>query len=140
MSKLEVLHPTCNPITIRDGRGGIFTWCPPDQIVEFNLIYTSAGTVRGLHYHPEFIEYLLIVDGSGALISSEDDNLPEGDDCTTLLSKGTCLRIPSDVRHAVYAITHLTTIALLTRRWDDCEVPAVRVQELPSGIPATTRP
>lgn len=131
-SKLEVLQATCNPSTIRDGRGGIFTWLPPDPIVELNMIYYNPGSIRGLHYHPEFVEYIMIVDGEGGLISSEDDAMPESHDCVTMLSKGTLVRIPSGTRHTVYAITPMTGIAMLTKPWDDCAVPAIRVGELPS--------
>ena len=68
ITNIEVLHPSCNPETVRDGRGGIFTWTPPEPILEFSLIYYTPGRLRGLHYHDEFIEYLLIVDGEGALV------------------------------------------------------------------------
>lgn len=141
-SKLEILYPSCNPNTLWDGRGGIFTWVPPDPILEFNLIYYNPGSLRGLHYHPEFVEYLLIVDGSGGLISSEEDELPEDHDSVVPLSKGTCVRMPSGTRHTVYAVTPMTGVAMLTRRWDDCEVPAVRVgapprQQAPSWLGAS---
>ena len=34
---VEELVPTANLNTIRDGRGGIFTFIPKDPIVEFNF-------------------------------------------------------------------------------------------------------
>ena len=36
---IKVLHPTCNLDTIKDGRGGIFTWIPEEPIVEFNMLF-----------------------------------------------------------------------------------------------------
>ena len=33
--KIEILKPTCNMDTVRDGRGGIFTWVPQDKIPEW---------------------------------------------------------------------------------------------------------
>ena len=34
--KIEEILPSCNLDTVRDGRGGIFTFIPKDPIVEFN--------------------------------------------------------------------------------------------------------
>ena len=128
--RVEVLYPTCNPMTVTDGRGGIFTWVPPEPILEFNMIYYNPGSLRGLHYHPEFVEYLLIVDGTGALMARRHQPWDE-DEEVVHLSKGVCLRLPPQMMHTVYAITPMTGIAMLTKPWDDCEVPAVRLGELP---------
>jgi hypothetical protein len=49
------------------------------------------------------------------------------------LSKGVCVRVSPSVTHTVYAITPMTGVAMLTRRWDDCEVPAIRVGEHPQS-------
>ena len=35
---VQILKPDCNLETIRDGRGGIFTWIPKEPIVEFNML------------------------------------------------------------------------------------------------------
>ena len=67
---VQILKPDCNLETIRDGRGGIFTWIPKEPIVEFNMLYFNPGKVRGFHFHPHFIEYLLVVDGNGTLVTS----------------------------------------------------------------------
>ncbi len=128
MSKFEVLLPTCNVDTVRDGRGGIFTWLPAEPILEFSLIYYNPGTLRGQHYHPEFVEYLLIVDGNGLLVVDDEAGCT-GSERVVHLSKGVCVCISPHVAHTVYAITPMTGVAMLTRRWDDCDVPAVRVGE-----------
>ncbi|MCL5071164.1 MAG: cupin domain-containing protein [Actinobacteria bacterium] len=121
--KMEIFFPTCNLETAKDGRGGIFTWVPQDKLVEFNLLYFSPGATRGNHYHPEFVEYSLVVDGSGIMVYRNKS----GKESILHISKGTCVRLPSGVIHAIYAITNLTVVALLTKPWDDCEVPIVRV-------------
>ena len=36
---IEVIQPFCNLETVKDGRGGIFTWLPKEPIVEFNLLF-----------------------------------------------------------------------------------------------------
>ena len=56
---IKVIQPFCNLETVKDGRGGIFTWLPEEPIVEFNLLFFKPGKTRGFHYHPHFIEYLL---------------------------------------------------------------------------------
>lgn len=122
--KMEIFFPSCNVDTVKDGRGGIFTWVPQDKIVEFNLLYFTPGATRGNHYHPEFVEYSLIVEGSGVIVNRDG---PGKEERMIHLSKGSCVRIPPGVIHAIYAITNLTVIALLTKPWDDCKVPIVRV-------------
>src|ERR1700746_2061723 len=96
--KIQLLNPTCNPETVKDGRGGIFTWVPQDKIAEFNLLYFQPGKTRGNHYHPEFIEYFLIVEGSGVMVSRDRDE-PTGERIIHM-SKGMCVRTPIGVSHA----------------------------------------
>ena len=40
--RLEVLRPRVNIETLRDGRGGVVTWVPPDEIVELDLSFAST--------------------------------------------------------------------------------------------------
>jgi mannose-6-phosphate isomerase-like protein (cupin superfamily) len=122
--KQELLHPTCNLDTLSDGRGGIFTWLPQDAIVEFNMLYFQPGKTRGNHYHPEFHEYFLVVEGEGAMVSRDTD--APGGQRLIHMSKGMCVRTPIGVSHAFYAITSVTAIAMLSKRWDDCDPPIVR--------------
>ena len=126
--KVEIFRPTCNLDTVRDGRGGIFTWVPPEPIVEFNMLYFRPGKSRGYHYHPHFIEYLLIVDGSGVLVTREDPNDPECEEFVHL-SKGICTRTEKNVYHAVHAITDMTIVAMLTHQWDHSDPPIIRVED-----------
>jgi len=121
--KIELFFPTCNPDTVKDGRGGIFTWVPQDAIAEFNMLYFTPGASRGNHRHPEFVEYSLVVDGS-AIVTSIDKKTKK--ETVIHISKGSCIRTPKNVVHTIYAITELTVIALLTKPWDDCEKPIIR--------------
>ena len=124
MRTQETLIPSVNPNTVIDGRGGIFTWIPSEPIVEFNLLYFQPGKTRGHHYHPEFVEYFLVVEGSG-LMSSRDS---EGGETKNIhMSKGSCIRNPIGVAHTFYAITPVTAIALLTKKWDDCNPPIIQL-------------
>ena len=70
--KFEILKPSCNIDTITDGRGGIFTWLPKEPILEFNMLYFNPGKIRGFHYHPHFVEYVLVVEGNGVMVVKED--------------------------------------------------------------------
>jgi mannose-6-phosphate isomerase-like protein (cupin superfamily) len=124
VGNIKVLRPSCNPSTVYDGRGGIFTWVPQDDIKEFNLLYFKPGKSRGNHYHPEFNEYFLVVDGSGVMVTREDEESPEE---VIHMSKGMCVRTPAGTSHAFYAITEVSAIAMLTKPWDDCDEPIVRL-------------
>ena len=118
---IDVLSPTCNLTTIADGRGGIFTWRPSEPLLEFNMLYFKPGKVRGNHSHPEFVEYFLVVEGSGVMITRD----PEGKEISYHASKGTCFRTPPNTSHAFHAITNVTCEAMLTKPWDLCETPII---------------
>lgn len=122
--KIQILAPNCNLETVRDGRGGIFTWLPEDPLVEFNLLYFQPGKTRGNHYHPEFNEYFLIVEGQGVMVQKDPNG---GKEDILHMGKGMCVRTPKGIAHAFYAITPVTAIALLSKRWDDCKPPIVRL-------------
>ena len=88
---IKVIQPFCNLETVRDGRGGIFTWLPEEPIVEFNLLFFKPGKTRGFHYHPHFIEYLLCVQGSGVLVTRKDKKDPKTESVINLI-KGEFIR------------------------------------------------
>lgn len=132
--KIKLLNPLCNLDTVRDGRGGIFTWLPEDDIVEFNILYFQPGKTRGHHYHPEFNEYFLVVEGSGVMVTRDSEDAPEE---LIHMSRGTCVRTPIGISHTFYAVTAVTAVAMLSKRWDDCEVPIIRVEYLQGTKPKT---
>ena len=120
---IDVLRSSCNIQTVQDGRGAIFTWLPDVPIVEFNLIYFQPNKVRGNHYHPEFHEYFLIVDGSVLMVTIDPIT---GEEINMHASKGSCFHIPPNTPHAVHAIVQSLCVAMLTKRWDDCSDPILR--------------
>lgn len=120
--KVIRLLPTCNLDTIRDGRGGIFTFIPKDPIKEYNFMFIKSGKVRGNHYHPEFDEYFLITSGEGVLVSKDS---PRDKEEFIYLSAGNCTYTPKGTSHVFMAITDCTAVALLTKKWDDCKEPIV---------------
>ena len=121
MEEIEIFKPTCNLDTVRDGRGGIFTWVPEDPIVEWNMNIIKERKVRGHHYHPEFVEYFLVVEGEGVHVSKDS----EGREKFFLVTKGQCVKIPKNVPHVFYAIKDTTAITFLTKKWDESNPPIV---------------
>jgi dTDP-4-dehydrorhamnose 3,5-epimerase-like enzyme len=127
---ITLLRPSCNLETVKDGRGAILTWIPPEPIVEFNLLEFRPSTVRGLHYHSHFVEYSMCVRGTGMFVYREDaeDSTSEA---SLFISKGFVVRIPSGVVHTIYSIDELTLVAMLTNQWDKSEPPIVQVGTIP---------
>ena len=122
-----MLQPSCNVDTVLDLRGGIFTWAPEERIAEFNLVYSRPGKVRGNHYHPEFTEFFTVVNGEGVMVwkSAIDDPLE-----VVHMARGTCVKIPSGVIHAFHAINDTVAMAMITKQWDECDQPIIRVDVL----------
>ena len=119
---IEELKSFCNLDTVRDGRGGIFTFYPKDPIVEFNYNIIKSGKIRGNHYHPEFDEYFLLVEGDGVLVTRDS---PTSKDEFIHLSPGHCTFTPKGTRHVFIAIKDCIAVAMLTKKWDDCENPII---------------
>lgn len=125
MSGIKIVQPTCNDLTVKDGRGGIFTYLLADPVVEANLVLLKAGKWRGAHFHKEFVEYFLVVSGRG-LYQSVDEN---GKRFQAYVTGGEMLRLPVGVPHIIYAIEDMQCVAMLSKRWDDCEEPITAVQQ-----------
>lgn len=122
---IEHIPASCNLMTLRDGRGGIFTYYPADPIVEWNLLFTRAGEARGFHFHKEFDEYVLVTSGHGTYVGLEED----GSETIHKVAAGDCVHFPIGTPHTLYAMTDMRMVALLTKRWDDCEEPLTRVED-----------
>ena len=120
--KIQKLNPECNLATVRDGRGGIFTFYPKDPVVEFNFMFIKAQKIRGNHYHPEFDEYFLLTSGEGVMVTRD---VPDAKDEFIYMSQGQCTYSPKNTRHVFYAITDCTAIVLLTKKWNDCKDPII---------------
>ena len=119
---IERINPTCNLDTVKDGRGAIFTFIPKDPIMEFNLNIVKAGKVRGNHHHPEFDEYILLVNGNGVEV---EKNVKTGKETFFQLSKGECIYIPRGTSHVFLAITDCESVSFLTKKWEDCDEPII---------------
>jgi mannose-6-phosphate isomerase-like protein (cupin superfamily) len=122
LGNIEVLSSSCNISTVQDGRGAILTWLPDLPIVEFNMLYFLPNKIRGNHYHPEFVEYFLIVSGSVIMVTKDPET---GKEINVQAGEGTCFRTPPNTPHAVHAITNSICVSMLTKQWDDCRPPII---------------
>jgi len=122
LGNIEILSASCNISTVQDGRGAIFTWLPDQPVVEFNMLYFLPNKIRGNHFHPEFTEYFLIVEGTVVLVTKDPET---GKEINLHASRGICFRTPPNTPHAVHAITNAICISMLTKRWDDCDSPII---------------
>jgi len=121
MDKYGIYRPSCNIETVLDGRGGIFTWVPEESIKEFNLLYFAPGASRGDHYHPEFTEYFLVVDGSGTMVFKESNQNRK----IFHMSRGDCTYAKPGIAHAFHAINPVIAVAMLSKPWDNCNFPII---------------
>lgn len=119
--RIKKLEHRANLDTVRDGRGGIFTFYPDKPVVEFNFHFVNKGKIRGNHYHPELDEYYLFTDGNAVVVTKD----AAGKEEFLYVGKGDCVYVPQGVSHVVYAITDFNLVTLLTKKWDDCETPIV---------------
>lgn len=120
--KMRSFKPACNLATIRDGRGAIFSFVPEQPIMEFTHQFIKAGKIRGNHCHPEFDEYILLVDGTGVEVEKD---IESGAESFIYMAKGECIYIPRGTYHVFMAITDCQSVSFLTKRWDDCAQPII---------------
>lgn len=121
--RMKILKPEINSSTLKDGRGGIFTYFPENGVIkEWNYIVTHKGADRGNHCHEEFDEYIMFVEGHGCYI----EKLENGGEEYYLVGPGDCLFIPSKSIHTFKPLEDCKIIALLTKRWDQCEKPITK--------------
>jgi len=120
--KMQRFNPVSNLNTIKDGRGGIFSFVPDAPIYEWTHQYIKANKVRGNHCHPEFDEYILLVKGSGVEVEKD---METGEENFIQMQEGTCIFIPRGTYHVFMAITDCMSVSFLTKKWNDCENPII---------------
>ncbi len=125
MFSAEMVQPSCNPATLTDGRGGIFTFYPTHSIVEWSVLFTKAGEMRGFHKHAEFREYVTVTSGHGVYFELDEDTRKKK---LYKMGPGDCIFFPIGCVHTFVAISDVTMIAGLTKRWDDCKDPITPVK------------
>lgn len=120
--KISILRGEADASTLIDGRGAIFTWVPGKDIKEFNLLIFEPGKVRGNHFHPEFTEYFMVVDGLVAIFTEQiDGTLP----INTLAGPGFVFKAEPFAPHAIRSITSAKCVSMITKPWLECDTPIV---------------
>jgi len=120
--RMKSFKPNCNLATIRDGRGAIFSFVPDQPILEWTHQFIKAGKIRGNHCHPEFDEYIMLVDGVGVEVEVDIKTRKES---FIYMNKGECIFIPRNTYHVFLAVTDCQSVSFLTKRWDDCKRPII---------------
>ena len=118
MGMIQVLSPDINDKAI-DSRGAIYSYLPNDSLVEFCYIDTKQGAQRGHHYHTEFDEYIMLVQGEGIYL----ERLPDGSDRKIVLGAGQTVYIPRMTPHTFVPLTDCKSVSMLTKKWNDCVQP-----------------
>ena len=119
---IKKIIPNCNTNTLKDGRGAIFSFVPDKPIKEWTHQFINKGKIRGNHCHPEFDEYIIIVNGNGVEIEKD---IKTGKEKSYYLSKGDCIFIPKNTYHVFMAITDCESVSFLTKEWDKCRKPII---------------
>ena len=124
----------------------------PSRFVQANLSTSSAGVLRGLHYHRRQLDYWAVASGTAfvALVDLRpilDGSGPRATVETRVLRADDWVVIPTGVAHGFLAIEDLALVYLVTNEydgsdelgfaWDD---PAVHVPWPAVGVTADGRP
>lgn len=120
--RIQLLSPDINDMAI-DGRGAIYSFVPYDSIVEFCYIDTKQGSQRGHHYHEEFDEYIMLVQGEGIYL----ERLDNGPDRKIVMGAGQCIYIPAFTPHTFVPLTDCKSVSLLTKQWNATQKPITRI-------------
>tara|TARA_S200000501_G_scaffold247123_1_gene231530 strand:- start:11020 stop:12579 length:1560 start_codon:yes stop_codon:yes gene_type:complete len=106
-----------------DHRGTVYSYYPDEKLVEYNLMVTRKGDERGYHYHPEFIEYMMVVDGE-CMYTEWNEHHKE----KIHLKTGMSIKIPIGTAHTFTALTDFKFVSMLTKRWHDSDPPIIKIK------------
>ena len=107
-----------------DHRGIIYSYYPDEKIVEYNLMVTKKGDERGYHYHPEFNEFMMVVNGECIYTEWLDD----GED-KIHLKTGMSIKIPIGTAHTFTALTDFKFVSMLTKLWHSSNPPIIKIDK-----------
>lgn len=120
--KIQLLQPDINDNAL-DQRGAIFSFIPHDSIVEWCYIYTKPNNTRGHHYHKEFDEYIMLVEGEGIYFELMENNQKR----KIVVGPGTTIYVPRNTPHTFFPLTECKSVSFLTKKWNDCKEPITKI-------------
>ena len=120
--QIKLLEPDIADKAV-DSRGAIYSFVPKDAVVEFCYISTKQGSTRGHHYHKEFDEYILLVEGEGIYLEKINDTTNR----KIVVGPGQAIYIPKLTPHTFVPLTDCKSVSLLTKRWDHSLEPITTV-------------
>ena len=120
--RIQLLTPDINDKAI-DHRGAIYSYVPKDAIVEFCYIVTNVGVTRGHHFHKEFDEYIMLVEGEGIYLELLDDNSVR----KIVIGPGQTIYLPRLTPHTFVPLTNCKSVSFLTKAWNECQEPITGV-------------
>ena len=120
---LQIMFPDIADNGI-DARGAIYSFVPHDAIVEFCYITTKAAVTRGHHFHKEFDEYIMLVEGEGIYL----EQLTDGTTKKIVIGPGQTIYIPKLTPHTFVPLIDCKSVSLLTKRWDHCAEPITSIK------------
>jgi mannose-6-phosphate isomerase-like protein (cupin superfamily) len=123
--KIQIIEPDINDNAL-DQRGAIFSFIPHDAIVEWCYIYTKPNNTRGHHYHKEFDEYIMLVEGEGVYFELLENNQKR----KIVVGPGTTIYVPKKTPHTFFPLTECKSVSFLTKKWNDCKEPITKVDKV----------
>jgi dTDP-4-dehydrorhamnose 3,5-epimerase len=116
-------------------------WFPQRKwhLVQSNCSRSSAGTLRGLHYHHRQVDYWYVVQGTirAALVDLRPSAYSHGTTTTLDLHAGDDigLYIPTGVAHGFLALTQATLIYFVDNYYDGSDEYGVAWDDPDIGVP-----
>lgn len=112
---IKLLNPDISDKAV-DSRGAIFSYVPDKDIREICYIFTRAGSTRGHHYHKEFDEYIMLVEGEGIYdCPAQNERI--------VIGPGQVIHMPVGCPHTFIPLTDCKSVSCLTKPWHECSEP-----------------
>lgn len=135
----------------KDDRGTVVEifrqeWPTGISPVQWNIVHSQAGVLRGVHAHFRHADYLMVVHGMAwfGLHDLRPDSITEGVSCVIAIqaSGHQALIIPPGVAHGFYFPAPATTCYAVSTYWDPADELGCRWDDPDLGIawPDVTTP
>jgi dTDP-4-dehydrorhamnose 3,5-epimerase len=136
----RVLRPTLNA----DERGSVLelcraVWLEPVELVQWNVVTSVPGTIRGLHWHNRHHDFISPVHGRVLVALADLRAGSPTEHVTTLLDlsadEPAAVLVPPGVAHGLQSPGHSVVMYAVSRYWDPADEFGVRFDDPTIGIP-----